>query len=467
MTKFHNPYHFVPIAKTTGDGPTIAGFRDRTPDAVSHACYSPDNLSGRMICRAKAVTPIVIGGEQISGEGTRSPGVVHPFLLDGEPALPASSLRGLVSATAEAASNSTLRVLTADWDKWEDAFRKKGARSQSSAVAEFERIDPDLVPLGKSGKRRRLTAAELLFGFVEHRDKGKGRQTSALAYASRVRFSHAIAKAGVELENAVTLRELSSPKPPRASFYFQPSSRKKLPPSGSQPKGRKFYLPHPEQGAVGWGSTRDPRTPKEKKASERQLSVRPIPATTEFWFAIDFDNLSEGELDLLCYALVPIPSYLHRLGLGKPLGLGLVQIDVAGIFLVDRAARYGGNADCSWVEEPRYHSEWVAADQDLAIARWPERERFVVGRRAAAPRQTGDPSTRAARFRAAAIACGHGEIIESLEMMGNRTLVRHPVHYPAKAGAGLEDNLFQWFASGPNESLPVLPNGGVLPALNR
>ena len=50
---------------------------------------------------------VVIGGRQ-DGE---IPKVVRPFEIDGRPAVPASTLRGLISAVAEAASNSALRVV--------------------------------------------------------------------------------------------------------------------------------------------------------------------------------------------------------------------------------------------------------------------------------------------------------------------------------------------------------------------
>ena len=37
--------------------------------------------------------------------------MVRPFLIAGQPAIPASSLRGLISSIVEAASNSSFRVL--------------------------------------------------------------------------------------------------------------------------------------------------------------------------------------------------------------------------------------------------------------------------------------------------------------------------------------------------------------------
>lgn len=39
-------------------------------------------------------------------------------------------------------------------------------------------------------------------------------------------------------------------------------------------------------------------------------------------------------------SLRPSPEFRHRLGLGKPLGLGTVEVAIEGVFLIDRVARY-------------------------------------------------------------------------------------------------------------------------------
>jgi CRISPR/Cas system CSM-associated protein Csm3 (group 7 of RAMP superfamily) len=57
----------------------------------------------------RIVTPTAVGSTQERPDGQAA--VVEPFLLDGRPAIPASSLRGMISSLAEAASNSALRIL--------------------------------------------------------------------------------------------------------------------------------------------------------------------------------------------------------------------------------------------------------------------------------------------------------------------------------------------------------------------
>lgn len=467
--KFHNPYHFVPVARTARTGPEIAGFPASLPAEVTHAEFVPGTRSGRLICRLQTVTPLVIGAAQKEKGGPDGSTLVEPFGINGEIAIPGSSLRGLISATAEAASNSTLRVLEEKWDRFKNGLEKSGNRSNSSAVAEFKNIDPDLVPLGKSTERQRLTAAELLFGFVENREGAQDAKKpdaktdrQALALASRVRFSHALAAQEVKLLPPVRLRELSSPKPPRASFYFQPVSTAKIPSAKAPPKGRKFYLAHGEQNAVGWAS--------QRTSGDRQLAVTPIPEKTVFWFHIDFDNLTPEELQLLCYALKPSAAYVHRLGLGKPLGLGLVLIDFCGLFLIDRSARYGGSdasGDRDWCGEPRFHESWVSGEFSGAI---PERvrQRYAaeVGAMKSLEKANEAPEELAGEYRALALVAGRKDILQSLEMLGDRKLVRHPVHYPALVTGDLETNLYQWFAR-VSQYLEQLPNGGNLPELDR
>lgn len=46
------------------------------------------------------------------------------------------------------------------------------------------------------------------------------------------------------------------------------------------------------------------------------------------------------KLGLLLYALEPDAGFHHKVGMGKPLGLGSVKVEVLGYFRVDRGQRY-------------------------------------------------------------------------------------------------------------------------------
>jgi len=67
--------------------------------------------------------------------------------------------------------------------------------------------------------------------------------------------------------------------------------------------------------------------------------IKPIRPGVKFKGRIRFENLSEVELGALLFALDLPESCYHKLGMGKPLGLGSVKI-TPGVFISDRNKRY-------------------------------------------------------------------------------------------------------------------------------
>ena len=238
------------------------------------------------------------------------------------------------------------------------------------------RADPkDLKP------RPGLTPAELLFGVVE--DGREKDDPSASALASRVRVFDAVAfRAPKTASHPLTLKTLSSPKPPSPALYFHDGSNPQTYiPKGRlgndaggphRPNGRKFYLHHPAAGFVG--DNPEPWTCTSRAGDQRdhlRLSCRPLVPEkgNPFWFHLDFDNLSDAELTLLVAALRPSDAHRHKLGLGKSLGLGTVCVDIAGLFLVDRQHRYGLKA----LEQPRYARGWLRGQPGVGAPAWAAR----------------------------------------------------------------------------------------------
>jgi hypothetical protein len=241
----------------------------------------------------------------------------------------------------------------------------------------FKKIDPDLLPWGTSG-RTGLTPAEALFGAVEQQKQ----ETQGRNLASRLRFHDALpeyqeGQDQVRLSPAVTLKTLGSPKPPSPALYFHPEGQRGTYVSKSalnaeihRPNGRKVYLHHPREqiDAAGWQSLdTDPANNKLK------LCCRPIAAGEVFWFHIDFDNLTRAELALVGTALRPSEDFRHRLGLGKPLGLGTVEASVEAVMIVDRKARYGPELENM---KDRYRPLYCRTGGDPQ--HWPPRYRQTV-----------------------------------------------------------------------------------------
>jgi len=370
MTEFYNPYNFIPVTGKINGTPTP---KMAYQDVISnqnvrcrHDVWAKDTLSGRIVCRLTLETPTVVGAEQTGPEN--GPKTVIPYRRNGNPAIPGNSIRGMIGSIVETISQSALRVLE---DKPLKVSFWNGRGIQKLSVGKvyqyFEKIGKDILPWGSG--RTQLTPAELLFGVVEDGElQDEGGATQNLA--SRLRFSDALPPPGTELsfEDRMTLKILDSPKPPSPAMYFhlrtdKPDlrsfiSKKDLNPSKHEPNGRKIYLHHQAQdiNSACWRS--DP-TVSNHKHDHQKLIVTPIcqndadgkPAS--FYFHIGFDNLSRAELTLLIFSLRP-PKFRHRLGLGKPIGLGRVFVKIEGLFLIDRASRYGRQC----LEHPRYSFAW-------------------------------------------------------------------------------------------------------------
>lgn len=105
--RFLNPYNFVRYLE-----------KPRPPGEVLGDCSPPPHdryvgLTGRITCTVEAVTPLFISDshhiqvETIDGKEHRT---YRFFEYEGQPALPASSLRGMVRSVYEAATNSCFSV---------------------------------------------------------------------------------------------------------------------------------------------------------------------------------------------------------------------------------------------------------------------------------------------------------------------------------------------------------------------
>ena len=209
--------------------------------------------------------------------------------------------------------------------------------------------------------RNHLTPAEALFGAVEEQPKEhrNTRSLNARNLASRLRFLDASPENGAIPDKPVTLKILASPKPPSPAMYFAAASghyisKEDLDLREHAPNGRKFYPPTAGGEATHWES----RIEDPNHNWKPHLRVSPIPEKSRFRFRIEFENLSEGELALLCTALQPGKGFVHRLGLGKPLGLGQVEITIRKLELIDRTTRYSPEG----LDAPRYRKGEIPSD---------------------------------------------------------------------------------------------------------
>jgi len=292
---------------------------------------------------------------------------------------------------------------------WRGRVETSGQKP-ANAWTFFEGIDEDLAPFNR--RRSTLTLAERIFGFVEQ--DGGEELTNGLHWKGRVRFSHGIASAAIDEMDLVPLRELSGPKPPSPAMYFRyPQganryiAKAELASPGHWPQGRKFYLHHP---SAITGNLRPWEGQQEFEAS-RHVRIKPWGKGGKWRFEIRFDNLNDMELGLLLYALKPSETFLHKLGMGKPIGLGSIDVTIESVRTVNRIARYSAKG---WGMD-RFAAgnlEWI-----------PLRDKFREGMNA--------------------------EIRTALETLGdpNALQANIPISYPSCEGAQAQGMHYEWFVS--------------------
>jgi CRISPR-associated protein (TIGR03986 family) len=102
-----------------------------------------------------------------------------------------------------------------------------------------------------------------------------------------------------------------------------------------------------------------------KTDSTQHTQMKPVGMGVTFAFRVYFENLAKEELGALCWALRPNggagKEYCHKLGMGKPYGMGSVKIE-AVLHLSDRKGRYETLFDASgWSEPVRNDLTWEDA----------------------------------------------------------------------------------------------------------
>jgi len=210
--------------------------------------------------------------------------------------------------------------------------------------------------LDDEGKPQTLTGARLLFGYVRNDDTpiGKGEYERL---AGRIAFNHAVSQ-GVPsfLGEAskgycVPLRILGQPKSSAWEFYLQqsgegaPATYGDLPDDmggdmGGELAGRKFYWHQPSVQTEADIEAKDSEIIKSDQATLARFICKP---KTRFKFAIRFSQLRLWELGALVGTLEPHrveeedgatpDQYAHKLGLGRPLGMGSVRITIDKLML--------------------------------------------------------------------------------------------------------------------------------------
>ncbi len=225
--------------------------------------------------------------------------------------------------------------------------------------------------------------ADAIFGWTP--EPGGNRKESC---AGRVFFSDAFLRTpGLDIwykPEPITPHVLSGPKATTFQHYLvqdkdlghHPDSKSGLAHYGTlhtdtQIRGRKYY----------WhkGSKPDIEATDKEREHESQLTrIKPLRKGVRFGFHVYFENLRPDELGAVVWALRPRgksdETFIHKIGMGKPLGMGAVYIDRVEINLTNRSGtRYehlfeeSGTLDwCKGIESPKVDFEAVFQQTMLA-----------------------------------------------------------------------------------------------------
>jgi CRISPR/Cas system CSM-associated protein Csm3 (group 7 of RAMP superfamily) len=283
-----NPYGFVRLA---GNGPERKGVQE-------HQQYN--GLSGRIACTLTTRTALFIPkyrGGRADNVKTHEPPLPICANRVGVPIIPGTSLKGVIRNVAEAAANACFTL-------------------PNQLLYEKRTLEYDL-PAGfrTCQDHKNLCPTCRLFGMLNRRE----------VFAGNVSVQDATAQPGYQTQ-CLTLAILSGPKPRHKPFYSTDPTKPKPP-----IRGRKFYYHH--QRADGL-----PRQRREKDGQNKTADV--VMPGAVFQFEVDFENVAENDLNLLLFALMMWEDTCHKVGMGKPIGLGSAKIEIASLTVLDRNARY-------------------------------------------------------------------------------------------------------------------------------
>lgn len=288
-----NPYEFVPIDEA---------HRPELRWPVWHHVLTSDSAhpeklySGHLYVDIKTETPLFIGTD-FSG---RDPRQFREHIRNkaGQFIIPGTSIKGLLRTVVETVCNGCLTIYG-------------------------DRLYPAPAGFASCQDNTRLCIACRLFGMMARQKNppvflGKVSPEDALAYQDDLAFHKPIYTA-----------VLDNPKPQHRAFYL--NARGAI-------AGRKFYF---HQSRL---QTLDRLLPIRGKPDQyRNQYIKPIDTGSWFYGRINFRNLEADEFAALLLALILEPDMRHKIGYGKPIGLGSIWINITDMTLVDYTTRYTGS----------------------------------------------------------------------------------------------------------------------------
>ena len=292
-----NPYDFARIDWSRPPERRKPIWHHRFVGAEGQKLYS-----GHMDIDIYAETPIFIADPRNASPDPRRPAQSMQN-KQGEYIIPGSSLKGMLRSVVETLGNGCLTLFDAEYER---------------GKVDYDRMVPD--EFQHCSTNIHLCIACRMFGMLKHRTSGiflgKINIGDARSYAEKV-YKYDPMYTAVLVES----------KPHHEDFYLD-QAKKHI-------AGRKYYFHHAQDaelhsapGPINFGG----------KPANRY--IQPLDYDTKFHVRIDFTNLEPDEFAAFVLAVVLEENMRHKIGYGKPLGLGSIYLVPTQLTLIDYAARY-------------------------------------------------------------------------------------------------------------------------------
>jgi CRISPR/Cas system CSM-associated protein Csm3 (group 7 of RAMP superfamily) len=292
-----NPYDFVRIDWSRKP--------DRHPPVWHHRLVSQGEqrlFAGQLEVDVYAETPLFVADPRVISQDPKKPA---RFIQNSEGAyiIPGSSLKGMLRCLVETLGNGCLTLFDGRYERSKIDYTREIPR-------DFQHCTDT----------KNLCIACRLFGTLKERSNS--------IFLGKVNIGDAqVYKDKVYLYDPIYTKPLMEPKPHHASFYLD-EAKKYI-------AGRKYYFHHSPDYPI---PTETRIIPMGGRPANRY--IQPIDRDTQFHFRIDFTNLEADEFAALLLAVVLEKDMRHKIGYGKPLGLGSIYLYPTRLKLVDYAKRY-------------------------------------------------------------------------------------------------------------------------------
>jgi hypothetical protein len=298
-----NPYDFVPL--DTNYSP------ERRRPVWHNVLSSTDGQAGRLYSGYLYLyivteTPLFIR----DGNAPEDPKAVKKHIRnkDGWQIIPGTSLKGLLRSVVETLCRGCLTI-----------FNKP--REYTKSIEQL--VPPKFLHCQHNDS---LCIACRLFGMMP------SEQRNAQVFLGKVNVGDAVVyEDTLQFYDRIYTAVLDTPKPRHTAFYRNKQG---------YIAGRKFYFHHD-----GEPLTADRLLEIRNKPGEyRNQYIEPLDSDVEFSARIDFSNLEADEFAALMLATTLRYQrkwdMRHKIGYGKPIGLGSIGVSVSRLCLVDYSARY-------------------------------------------------------------------------------------------------------------------------------